>query len=146
MATAHLVIICNPETNAPICAEIWSSPEWKQSRTLPQRVFVLFEVEGENFQKAHDRMMEYLPNYPRYAWAIPLLGKSRKEFVQPVYTVIRFVRNLPDIKAFENGCFGRFANHDEAKEFVDKVAPCWDKQFPPIDGYRSWEWSTVPLH
>lgn len=80
LKTAYLIIICNPETNAPICAEIWSSPEWEQSQVLEERTFVLLQAQHETFDAATQAMVRLLrlPECKRYAWALPLLDLDRR--------------------------------------------------------------------
>lgn len=75
--TAYLVVICHNETNAIIGAEIWSSPEWMQSRRLIHRTYVAFEVKAESFQKAIDLMRETIANpLCRYHWLEEWVNKG----------------------------------------------------------------------
>lgn len=72
--SAYLIAICHPVTNVLLGAEIWSSPEWTQSRVLPERTFVAFRTYGNSYQAAKDSMLRQLdePNF-RYAWLKPWL-------------------------------------------------------------------------
>lgn len=91
MSSAFLVVICDENTNAPINAEVWSSPEWQQSMFLPERVFVLYEVHLPNnksnvFQDARDELKRRIENrhFTRYHWVIPYLNKDRRGRDLPV--------------------------------------------------------------
>lgn len=57
MANAYLIAICDPTTNTILRTEIWSSPEWEQSRQLAERTYVAWRMSGVTFQDAHDRMV-----------------------------------------------------------------------------------------
>lgn len=92
MAKAYLVVICDEKTNAVINAEVWSSPEWRQSMCLPERVYILYFVEVNStqarcgFQEARDYLMEIIqnPQMTRYHWVIPYLNKNRQGKDHPV--------------------------------------------------------------
>lgn len=91
MSKAFLVVICDEKTNAPINAEVWSSPEWQQSMCLPERVFILFQIDWLNrkdntFQHARDELKRQIESryFTRYHWVIPYLNKDRRGRDLPV--------------------------------------------------------------
>lgn len=59
-ASAYLIVICDTETNAILRVEIWSSPEWEQSRCLDTPTYVAYEVRHETYAKAKERMLEII--------------------------------------------------------------------------------------
>ncbi len=77
MYTAYLIIICDKETNAIKGADIWSSPEWEQSRRLEDRTYILYQVRDyRSYQQARDILLECLksPYFHRYSWALDYLN------------------------------------------------------------------------
>ena len=92
MSKAFLVVICDEKTNAPINAEVWSSPEWQQSMFLPEKVFILYETHIANpkkdtiFQHARDELKRHIESkyFTRYHWVIPYLNKDRRGRDLPV--------------------------------------------------------------
>lgn len=77
---AYLIVICNKETNAVESAAVWSSPEWEQSRCLPQPTFVAYEVSGDSFAEAETNLLRAI-SVPkqRYGWLIKYLPKALQE-------------------------------------------------------------------
>ena len=55
-----MVVICDRETNAILATDIWSSPEWEQSRQLDQRVFVAFQVSGHTYHQARELLLKVI--------------------------------------------------------------------------------------
>jgi hypothetical protein len=75
---AYLVVLCHPDTNIMIRADVWSSPEWDQSRCLEERVFVLLIWEGETYQDAKLKMLRLINDqadvpYARYNYVKRLM-------------------------------------------------------------------------
>lgn len=58
--SAYLIVICDKETNAILGTEIWSSPEWEQSRCLDMPTYVAYEVKHDTYAKARERMLEII--------------------------------------------------------------------------------------
>lgn len=55
---AYLIVVCNQQTNAIEDVCIWSSPEWEQSRCLPDKyTYVVYAVHGESFSEAKSEMI-----------------------------------------------------------------------------------------
>lgn len=75
----YLIVICDPVTNAIRCAEIWSSPEWEQSRYLPDcHVFVAYRIGAGSFHEAKDKLEEDISNEKhRYHYLFDFLNKGR---------------------------------------------------------------------
>lgn len=62
---AYLCIICNKDNNQIERVEIWSSPEWDQTRVLKDKYcWIAYITEGSSFQEAHDNMIIDL-SYPQ---------------------------------------------------------------------------------
>ncbi len=57
LASAYLVIICDPTTNAILHSAIWSSPEWEQSRLLDEPTYIALEVRDKSFDAAADNLI-----------------------------------------------------------------------------------------
>lgn len=75
---AYLIVVCDPVTNAPLRADVWSSPEWEQSRCLDERTFVLYKVSSfKSYSNAKEMLLEdiALPSM-RYHWAWELYKKT----------------------------------------------------------------------
>ena len=68
-AKAYLIVICDKETNAIVDVEIWSSPEWEQSRQLPNPTYVAFVAHGDSFHEARKSLVQQI-RHPscRYNW------------------------------------------------------------------------------
>lgn len=65
--TAYLIIICDLETNAILDCQIWSSPEWEQSRRLPQPTYIAYQAHSYvSFQDANNHLLEWIKDNPRY--------------------------------------------------------------------------------
>lgn len=66
--SAYLIVICDNKTNAIERVEIWSSPEWQQSRCLPDKnVYIAYAVESESFDKGiHDLLQAISWERSRY--------------------------------------------------------------------------------
>lgn len=75
--TAYLIAICDPKTNAIIKADIWSSPEYRQSRCLPQRTYVAYEITADTYQQARDYLEEVIKDQnSRYHYLYQYLPKA----------------------------------------------------------------------
>lgn len=79
---AYLIVVCNEVTNAIEEVLIWSSPEWEQSRVLPNvRVYIAYCVSAESFQEAKDALLDTIKNPSNryhYLWKIWNDFESRK--------------------------------------------------------------------
>ena len=79
---AYLIVICERNGDKiEICgAEIWSSPEWEQSRCLDKTTFVAYKVAGRTFQEAIDIMLRTIKEpKSRYHWLFEYLPDRHKE-------------------------------------------------------------------
>lgn len=75
---AYLVVSCYRMTNAIDSAAVWSSPEWEQSRQLPNmRVFVAYAVLSyESYADARRRLLEHIGDErSRYHYLVSYLEK-----------------------------------------------------------------------
>ena len=75
---AFLIVACDLETNAIVGADIWSSPEWEQSRQLPNvRTYVAYQVRGcDSFATGIDRIRQDIANpQHRYHYLEKYLGQ-----------------------------------------------------------------------
>jgi hypothetical protein len=76
---AYLVVICDPETNRVLAADTWSSPEWGQSRQLPQRVYILYQRGGRSYHEAQQSLLEEVARPDsRYHWVQQHLPKEEQ--------------------------------------------------------------------
>lgn len=74
MATAYLIVICNTATNVVEQVTIWSSPEWEQSRCLPQPTYVAYEVTADDFPDARKKLLQAIQEpKSRYHWLLAYL-------------------------------------------------------------------------
>lgn len=77
MAHAYLIVICEPETNRVLGAEIWSSPEWEQSRCMDKVTYVLYHVEvpSHKYVDARSALLRTIcnPLVKRYHWVLKYL-------------------------------------------------------------------------
>lgn len=67
--SAYLIIICDTKTNAILDVNIWSSPEWEQSRRLKHPTYIAYQVDDcSSFQEAKTELLSRLnmPGYERY--------------------------------------------------------------------------------
>ncbi len=84
-AKAYLILKCDPVTNAPVGADIWSSPEWEQTRTLNERTFVVYVVESDTFENAIAYLLWVISNPTcRYHYVYVLLSDDLKLSQKPV--------------------------------------------------------------
>lgn len=75
---AYLIVVCDSVTNAVLGAEIWSSPEWEQSRCLEQRTYIAYAVGGFSFHEARIGLLEAISDpRSRYHWLLPHLPQDR---------------------------------------------------------------------
>ena len=59
MNTAYLIAICDDKTNALKDVEVWSSPEWQQSRCIPNcRTYVAYTVSATTFSEAKRLLLQ----------------------------------------------------------------------------------------
>jgi len=81
VVSAYLIVICDTKTHAILRAEIWSSPEWQQSRVLPNcRTYVAYELKAPSFQIGIDRIIEMvLEPTNRYHYLEDYLRLGRPE-------------------------------------------------------------------
>lgn len=80
MHSAYLIVICDRETNAVMGAQIWSSPEWEQSRCLPCPTYVAYQVGGcKSFHEAREHLVKVISDpRSRYHWLLDYLDKPRE--------------------------------------------------------------------
>lgn len=80
MYSAYLIVICDHETNAIINAAIWSSPEWEQSRCLPQRTYVAYMVSGfQSYSEARRHLIAAIRDIrSRYHWLLQYLDCNKE--------------------------------------------------------------------
>lgn len=84
MKHAYLIVICDPKTNAIKEVEIWSSPEWEQSKCLNDWAYVAYSVRDVTYQLARDGLVASISRptsryYPLFL-RIPDAYRSAKTF------------------------------------------------------------------
>ena len=80
--TAYLIVICDRETNKILKAEIWSSPEWEQSRCLDQPTYVAFSVRSSSFSQAIKMLLWFISHErSRYYPLVKYLNEEYKNQV-----------------------------------------------------------------
>lgn len=74
--TAYLIVICNKADNSIVNACIWSSPEWQQSRCLPEHhTYVAYALSAESFADGIERITEVVKDErSRYHYLLPYLN------------------------------------------------------------------------
>jgi hypothetical protein len=61
--TAYLIVMCDKKTNAILGADIWSSPEWEQSRRLDCYTYVAFQHSStESYHDARNQLIKTINN------------------------------------------------------------------------------------
>lgn len=75
---AYLIVVCDRETHQILGVYIWSSPEWEQSRQLPQITYVAYQLTSHtSFQDGINRIEQVMqePN-SRYGYLLPHYQKA----------------------------------------------------------------------
>jgi len=75
---AYLIVIYDEVTNAVIRADIWSSPEWEQSRCLTERTYVAYRTKGRSFEDARKNVIQAMSHkLSRYHWLLEYLDDEK---------------------------------------------------------------------
>jgi hypothetical protein len=81
--SAYLIVVCNQDTNAIEDVCIWSSPEWEQSRCLPDKyTYVAYAMRGKSYQDAHDHIVTVVRDVPRCS-RLHRLWPLLREHIEP---------------------------------------------------------------
>jgi hypothetical protein len=62
--TAYLIVVCDKDTNAIVGADIWSSPEWEQSRRIEDYyTYIAYQFNSSmSYHDARIGMIEFIKN------------------------------------------------------------------------------------
>jgi hypothetical protein len=79
--SAYLIVICSPQDNSILRAELWSNPEWEASLCLPNvRTYVAYSVSSDSFSSACKLLLQSIFLSNRYAYLRPYLEKDLEEY------------------------------------------------------------------
>lgn len=79
-ANAYLIVICLELDNSILSVDVWSQPEWKASRRLPDVVtYVAYQITAGTFSEAMGILLIHIKEPgSRYNYLVPYLREGLK--------------------------------------------------------------------